>query len=281
VGGGHRGAAAGAGRLMDHLFTAWKKLEEACRAADRVLMLADYDGTLTPIVSRPEEAVLSDEMRDRLILVASVPKITVGVISGRELMDVEGLVAIGGLYYAGNHGLEMDGPGYSYVNAEADKAKPIFHKLAGRLTEAFSGIEGIVLQDKELSLSVHYRLVAKGQESEVERIVRELTGPLVAEGRVRVFGGKKVWEVRPPVDWNKGSAVAVLRSEVAREYAASSVLTIFLGDDVTDEDAFKVVVPPDGWSVYVGEPAPASAAAYHLESPAEVAELLERLARLA
>ena len=266
---------------MDHLFTAWEKLEDDCRAADRVLVLADYDGTLTPIVSRPDEAVLPDDVRDRLILVASVPKITVGVISGRELMDVEGLVAIGGLYYAGNHGLEMDGPGYSYINPEAEKAKPLFHELAGKLTEAFSGIEGIVLQDKELSLSVHYRLVMPEQEPEVERIVRELTGPLVAGGRVRVFGGKKVWEVRPPVDWNKGSAVAVLRDEVAREFSASNVVTIFLGDDVTDEDAFKVVIPPDGWSVYVGEPPPASAAAYYLESPAEVAELLERLARLA
>src|SRR3989304_3413466 len=112
----HRGAAAGAGGLMDHLFTAWNKLEAACRTADRVLVLADYDGTLTPIVSRPELAVLSDEMRDRLIILASVPKFTVGVISGRELLDVEALVAIGGLYYAGNHGLAMDGPGFRHVH---------------------------------------------------------------------------------------------------------------------------------------------------------------------
>ena len=266
---------------MDHLFTAWSRLEHDCRTADRVLVLADYDGTLTPIVSRPEEATLSEDMRNRLILLASVPTITVGVISGRELMDVESLVAIGGLYYAGNHGLEMDGPGYSYINPEAADAKPLFHELAERLGEAFEGFEGIFLQDKELSLSVHYRLAAPGKEAEVARIVRELTGPLVAAGRVRIFQGKKVWEVRPPVDWNKGKAVLAIREEVAREFSAENLLTLFLGDDTTDEDAFKVVVPPDGWSVYVGTPPPASAAGYYLESPAEVADLLERLAGLA
>jgi trehalose 6-phosphate phosphatase len=266
---------------MDHLFTAWEKLAAACRAADRVLFLADYDGTLTPIVSRPEEAVLSDDMRDRLIVLASVPKITVGVISGRELMDVEGLVAIGGIYYAGNHGLEMDGPGYSYVNPEAEAARPLLHELAGKLGEALGGIEGIVLQDKNLSLSVHYRLVAPEREAEVAGIVRGLTGPLAAAGKVRLFPGKKVWEVRPPVDWNKGKAVLALRDEVAREFSAAGMLTVFLGDDVTDEDAFGVVTPPGGWSVYVGAPPPASAAAYYLESPAEVADLLERLAGLA
>lgn len=266
---------------MEHLFIAWDDLAAACRAADRVLVLADYDGTLTPIVSRPEEAILSEEMRYRLILLASVPTITVGVISGRELMDVESLVAIGGLYYAGNHGLEMDGPGYRYVNPEAEQTRPLFHELAGKLQNALAGIEGIVLQDKELSLSVHYRLVEAEREAEVERIVKSLVEPLVAERKVRLHPGKKVWEIRPPVDWHKGRAVAVIREEVAREFSAANLFTIFLGDDVTDEDAFKAVVPPDGWSVYVGSPLPASAAPYYLESVAEVGELLDRLTGLA
>ena len=266
---------------MEHLFTVWDDLSAACRAADRVLLLADYDGTLTPIVSRPEEALLSEEMRYRLILLASVPTITVGVISGRELMDVESLVAIGGLYYAGNHGLEMDGPGYRCVNPEAELTRPLFHELAGRLRGALAGIEGIVLQDKELSLSVHYRLVGAEREAEVERIVRELVGPLVEQGKVRLHPGKKVWEIRPPVDWHKGRVVAVIREEVAREFSVANLLTIFIGDDVTDEDAFKAVVPPDGWSVYVGAPPPASAAPYYLENVAEVGELLDRLTGLA
>ncbi len=266
---------------MEHLFTAWEQLESACRTADRVLVLADYDGTLTPIVSRPEDAVLSEDMRNRLILLASVPKATVGVISGRELLDVESLVAIGGLYYAGNHGLEMDGPGYSYLNPAAEQARPLLQELRGRLAEALAGIEGVVLENKGLGLSVHYRLVAPEKEAGVERIVRELAGALVAAGKVRLSTGKKVWELRPPVDWHKGKAVAAIRAEVAREFSAANMLTIFLGDDVTDEDAFKVVVPPDGWSVYVGGPSPVSAAPWYLESPAEVADLLERLAGLA
>lgn len=266
---------------MEHLFAAWNDLSAACEAADRILVLADYDGTLTPIVSRPEEAVLSEETRNRLILLASVPKVTVGIISGRELIDVESLVAIGGLYYAGNHGLEVDGPGYRYVNPEADKTRPLFHDLAGKLRDALAGIEGIVLQDKELSLSVHYRLVGAEREAEVERIVRGLVDPLAAAGRVRLNTGKKVWEIRPPVDWHKGKAVAVIRDEVIHEFSVEKLLTLFLGDDVTDEDAFKAVLPPDGWSVYVGTPPAASAAPYYLEDTAEVGELLYRLAGLA
>jgi trehalose 6-phosphate phosphatase len=265
---------------MEHLFAAWERLEAACRAAERVVVLADYDGTLTPIVGHPNEAVLSEDMRDRLILLASVPTITVGVISGRELTDIESRVAIGGLYYAGNHGLEMDGPGFRYINPEAEAARPFLRDLAVRLAESLVGIAGIVIQDKDLSLSVHYRLVAPEREDEVAGIVRGLTDPLVAAGTVRVFPGKKVWEVRPPVDWHKGRAVAAIREEVGRAFTAENILTVFLGDDVTDEDAFKVVLPPDGWSVYVGSPPPASAAPYYLESVAEVGELLDRLTGL-
>ncbi|MCJ7605140.1 MAG: trehalose-phosphatase [Dehalococcoidales bacterium] len=265
---------------MEHLFNAWEPFSAACRAADHVLLLADYDGTLTPIFQRPEDAILSESMRSRMILLAGVPGFSLGVISGRELTEVQSLVAIGGIYYSGNHGLEMDGPGFSYLNSEAQRVTPLIHELAGKLADALKEIDGIILQDKDLSLSVHYRLVKPEQEEAVAEVVRKLTAAPVERGDIRVFMGKKVWEIRPPVDWDKGNAVETIRREIETSCGTKRLLTIYLGDDTTDEDAFKVLRQPDGWSVFVGAERPASAAEYYLESPAEVEELFFRLAAL-
>ncbi len=144
---------------MKHLFGAWESLASACRAADHTLVLADYDGTLTPIAQRPEDAIISESMRNRMILLAGVPGFSLGIISGRELNEVQSLVAIGGIYYGGNHGLEMDGPGFNFINPTAERARPLFHELAGQLDVALRPVDGIIIQDKGLSLSVHYRLV--------------------------------------------------------------------------------------------------------------------------
>lgn len=109
---------------MEHLLSVWSKVAMQLSNARHVLLLTDYDGTLTPIVERPELANLSKDIRRLLQTLAYQRYITVGVISGRALVDLKDKVGISGIIYAGNHGLEIEGPGISFVNPVADELRP-------------------------------------------------------------------------------------------------------------------------------------------------------------
>ena len=262
---------------MKHLIQSWREFSRACREAPHVLLLFDYDGTLTPIVNRPEEAILSPGVRDLLRALGEKSKISAGIISGRSLEEVKGMVDIDGIYYAGNHGLEIEGPGLKYASREAEAARTMIEDLAGRLAVALENISGILVEDKGLSLSVHYRLVEAGQEKVVAEIFHGVTESPLAEGKIRITTGKKVFEVRPPIDWNKGKAVEKIATKVKAALNLQKALIVYLGDDNTDEDAFRVLHPPEGRGIFVGGENKSSAAGYYLDSPAEVAEFLSRM----
>ena len=260
---------------MKDLLQSWPDLEAAIRRASRVLLLADYDGTLTPIVGRPEDAVLAAEVREKLRALATKPRFTIGVISGRALSEIKAMVGIEGIYYAGNHGLEIGGPGLGYVNPVARAGAPLMKEISHQLSEKLSGIAGVIIQDKVLSISVHYRLVKPQDEKTMVEIFRPITSPLVGRGKIRVTSGKKVFEVRPPVDWDKGKAVEAIIEKLDSGLEEGPV--IYLGDDSTDEDAFKVVRPPRGRSVFIGPPSAPSHADYFLPDVPAVEEFLGRL----
>jgi len=263
--------------MMKHLFQSWQEFSEACRNVPHVLLFFDYDGTLTPIVSRPELAVLSTEVRNTLRALVQKSTLSVGIISGRSLSEIKSMVAVNGLYYGGNHGLEIEGPDLKYVSREAETARALINDLAGELATALGDISGTIIEDKGLSLSVHYRLVKDGEEEAVADIFQHATNSLLDQGKIRITTGKKVFEVRPPIDWNKGKAVEKIASEITTALNLKQELTVYLGDDNTDEDAFKVLHRLEGWSIFVGGENPSSAAEYYLDSPSEVAEFLSRM----
>ena len=265
---------------MQHLFQSWESFSADIKAAAHVILLSDYDGTLTPIVSRPEEAVLSPGVREKLGALAQKPAFSIGIISGRSLAETEAMVGIEGIYYAGNHGLEIAGPGLKFTNAAAEAARATIKDLVRQLSAKLGGIVGIIIEDKGLSLSVHYRLVKEGEEEQVAEIFCQTTAPLLSEGKIRVTSGKKVWEVRPPIDWHKGKAVETIAREIKALLKSGQLLTIYLGDDTTDEDAFKVIQRSQGWSIFVGGENDVSSAGYFLYSTSEVEKFLERLLKL-
>jgi trehalose-phosphatase len=264
---------------MENLLRSWPAFAAACRAAGHILLLFDFDGTLTPIAGKPAEAVLAAGTKEKLSALALRPGFTAGIISGRALAELRSMVGLDGIYYAGNHGMEIAGPGISWVSPEAEKARPLMNGLAGRLAEGLKNIAGVIIEDKGLGLSVHYRLVAPAGVSTVTDTFHRLTAPLAEAGKIRITSGKKVLEVRPPVDWHKGRAVEVIRREIMRLLKLHGVMTVYLGDDLTDEDAFRVLRGPDleGWGVYVGGNNAESAAGYWLDSPADVEVVLSRL----
>jgi trehalose 6-phosphate phosphatase len=265
---------------VQYLFESWPVLSADISATPHLLLLSDYDGTLTPIVGRPKEAILSPEVREKIYTLAQKPTSSVGIISGRSLSELESMVAVDGIYYAGNHGLEIEGPGLKFVSQPAETARATIKSLACQLSAALDSIAGVIIEDKGLSLSVHYRLVKKDEENLVTETFRQITAPSVSEGKIKITSGKKVMEVRPPVDWHKGKAVEVITREIKALLKLEQVLTIYLGDDTTDEDAFKVVHRPEGWSIFIGEENLTSNADYFLKSTAEVEELLSRLLKL-
>ena len=249
---------------------------EARRRAGRMLVALDYDGTLLPIAPRPEAAVLPEGTRALVARLAARPDTYVAVISGRGLEDIRARVGLEGVYYAGNHGLEIEGPGLRQVHEGALEALPQIAACAAELRARLAGVEGVILEDKGITLSVHYRLVS--DEEEVARVRREVLATCGDRAGLRITTGKRVLEVRPAVDWDKGQAIRFLVEALGLETTRAPV--VFFGDDLTDEDAFRALRGRgDGVLVATAEEVrPDTAATALVESTEEVLELLEALA---
>ncbi len=262
---------------MQHLFDAWDKVAHRLKSAEHVLLLVDFDGTLTPIVDRPELTVLPAETKGLLRALVRNPRYTVGIVSGRALADLKDKVNVEGIIYAGNHGLEIEGFGSSFLEPVAEEMRPFLHMLYRALSATLRGIKGAFVEDKGLTLSVHYRSVDDAGEREVRDAFAKVTDPLNVTGRIKITQGKKVYEIRPPVDWDKGKAVAWFIANCKQVRGRGWALPLYLGDDLTDEDGFKSIEKNSGISVFVGERSFPSVARYFLNSPDEVTELLRVL----
>ena len=260
---------------MPHLLNVWPAVSRRLASASRVLLLFDYDGTLTPIVARPEIAILSEETRRSLAALAGMDRFVVGVVSGRGLADLEALVAIPGLVYAGNHGLEINGAGMDFVHQDAASFEAALVEIAESLERGLAGVPGIVVDNKRLTLTVHFRSTPDSYANQVDSTVVATAAPYVDAGTMKITRGKKVVEVRPNLDWGKGQAI-----EKIRKHCGDSPYPVFFGDDQTDEDGFAVVQDAGGLAVFIGLPRQNTKALHQLESPAEVQQTLELLARL-
>jgi trehalose-phosphatase len=262
---------------MQYLFDGWHSVASRLKSADHILFLSDYDGTLTPIVDRPELAICPQETRKLLLKLAKSRRYTIGIVSGRALPDLKSKIGLEGIIYAGNHGLEIEGFGSNFLEPIAEEMRPFLRMLNQALLATLRGIKGVFIEDKGLTLSVHYRMVDGTEEMKVNDAFKRITDPLHVTGKIRITRGKKVYEIRPPVDWDKGKAVAWLMAKCRAARGRGGALSIYLGDDLTDEDGFKVIERNKGISIFVGEESSQSAARYFLKSPEEVTELLKML----
>jgi trehalose 6-phosphate phosphatase len=263
---------------LRHLFSVWPEIAEQVEKARHILFLSDYDGTLTPVVEKPELAVMTGDTRRLLMSLANLPRFTVGIISGRALNDLKEKVDIEGLIYAGNHGFEIEGPGLKFINPLANEVRPFFRVIRQVLSMSLSSIKGVLVEDKGITLSVHYRQVEEEIAGDIRRTVDKIiTGP-VALGMVKITTGKKVIEVRPSVNWDKGKAIRLLMKRYGKGGRNSGLLPVYLGDDRTDEDGFRMIEKyGNGITVYVGEGGTESSARYYLISPLEVHQFMDKL----
>ena len=231
------------------------------------VMFLDYDGTLTPIVARPELALLDEAVRHTLAALAK--RCPVAVVSGRDRSDVQRLVDIDGLIYAGSHGFDISGPGLQTEHGAA--YLPDLDDAEAELRQSLAHIRGALLERKTYSLAVHVRGLAPDAALAAEAVV---DSALSRHTRLRKGTGKMVFELLPRLDWHKGKAVLHIL-EVLR-LPAADVLPIYIGDDRTDEDAFAALASR-GIGILVAESPRPTAAYYTLRDPDEVHRFLRRL----
>jgi trehalose 6-phosphate phosphatase len=243
------------------------------------VVFLDYDGTLTPIVDRPEDAIISDRMREAVRGLAG--RCTVCVVSGRDRSVVQELMGIDDLIVAGSHGFDIWSPAGGAIQREEGVGfEGILDEVKARLREETGSIDGVLIEPKSVSVAVHYRLVSEEERPKVQEIVDAVLAERPNE--LKVTPGKMVYEIQPKIDWDKGKAVLYLLE--ALNLDGDAVVPMYLGDDITDEHAFEALAGR-GIGIFVGradDPEVAgriTAADYGLYTVEEVERFLDTLAR--
>jgi alpha,alpha-trehalase len=234
-------------------------------------LFLDYDGTLTPIVEDYTQAFLAEDMRDT---VAELSRhCPVAIVSGRDVEVVRRLVMLESVYYAGSHGFEIRGP--REWRRSLEKGVEFLPDLDGaeqELRERLAGVPGHAVERKRFSIAVHYRRAAPEDAGKIESIVDRV---LAGHRGLRKGHGKKVFRIQPGIEWDKGHAVLWLLEQLSLN--RPDVVPVYVGDDITDEDAFRALAGR-GVCLVVRDPDDRPTAAdYALADPDDVKRFLQFL----
>uniref|UniRef100_J3MCJ3 Trehalose 6-phosphate phosphatase n=1 Tax=Oryza brachyantha TaxID=4533 RepID=J3MCJ3_ORYBR len=266
--------------VRTNLPSALGSFEQVAAAAKgkRVIVFLDYDGTLSPIVADPDMAFMSDEMRAAVRDVAE--HFPAAIVTGRRVDKVHGFVGLSELYYAGSHGMDIKGPS---SNEEEDtkillqparEFLPVINKAYKALMEKTKSTPGARVENNKFCLSVHFRCV---DEKRWNPLAEQVKAVLRDYPELKLTQGRKVLEIRPAIMWDKGKAVEFLLKSLGFD-DRGDVLPVYIGDDRTDEDAFKVLrTRGQGFGILVSKCPKETDASYSLHDPSEVMEFLVRL----
>jgi trehalose 6-phosphate phosphatase len=242
------------------------EVKERINSAVCVSLFLDFDGTLVPIEADPGSPRLDPATAETLRLISDRDFLVTTIISGRAVEDLYTRIRLDGLIYAGNHGHEIFGRNLRFVEAIASSRSKELEQLCEQLAIQLRPIAGVIVEFKGLTASIHYRQAAESRHR-VEKAVRMAIAS--TGGLFRLNAGRKVFEIMPRTGWHKGAAVQWVNSHLQGE-----VLSVYLGDDTTDEEAFRVL--PDAITIKVG--GAVTCARYQLPNPTAVHEFLLWLA---
>ncbi|MBU1913365.1 MAG: trehalose-phosphatase [Candidatus Omnitrophica bacterium] len=233
---------------------------------------------MTSIVQNPDKAIIPRKTKEILRGLSENSYCRVAIISGRALKDIKNKISLDGIIYAGNHGLEIDGPKVKFKAPVTMRYMVMLKKIKGILKNRLSKIKGTIVEDKGLTLSVHYRLVDSKDTGLVKTIFHKTLIHYIVNNKIKIKPGKKVLEIRPPLEWDKGKIVLWLLARHKFILNGEPCIPIYIGDDVTDEDAFKAL-RDKGLTIFVGENEH-SFAKYYLRNTREVTEFLGQVLKI-
>lgn len=245
------------------------EVSDRIAAAGHIALFLDYDGTLVRIESDPAAPRLDPDTAETLKAVARHEGMVTTIISGRAVEDLYERIRLGNVIYAGNHGLEILSRDLNFVEPVASARSAQLERLCDELAAELRGIAGAMVEYKGLTAAVHYRLAAETDLAEIRKVVH---ASVARHGKLfRVSAGRKVFEILPRTNWHKGAAVRWIVQHLGRTHT----LVIYVGDDTSDEDAFRVL--PQAITIKVGD-APETRARFQLPDPDAVREFLSWLA---
>lgn len=257
----------------------WKDLDKITalfkKSPVKILML-DFDGTLTPIVKSPNQVKLSKAMKNLLIKLSKKEGFYLAILSGRQLKDLKKRVNLQNIIYAGNHGLEGEIFGEKYLFPVPNKALWALGKIREHLNQITDKSKGTFIEDKNLTLSFHYRSADRQQIPEIKLLINQTLKPYIMDGLVSAIAGKAVIDITPDVNWSKGHFAALIIKKIA-ERTKTHPVAIVIGDDTTDEDIFQKL--KNQITITVGEKHQ-SKAKYYLKNPLEVVKFLQLLNKI-
>ena len=239
------------------------------KSVREILFFLDYDGTIAPIKRTPSLAKITKPAKNTILKLSKKPNVKVFIVSGRSLKDIKKFVGIPGITYAGNHGMEISGPGLRYVNKTAKTLKPSIKKAINFLKKNIK-VRGVIFENKGYTASVHYRVVDERDLPIFKKVFFKYIKKLKKLYNVKVTLGKKIFEIRPKVEWNKGKSIKWI---LGKKGYQKKCLSICIGDDITDEDSFKAV-GKKGITIFVSRKKKKTSAQYTVDSPREVHKLL-------
>lgn len=253
-----------------------QNIDKALKSGGRIFLFLDYDGTLTAIVKDPLAAHLNPTTKKLLRQLSKKKNLVLGIISGRSLADIKKRVGVNNILYAGNHGLELLFKGKKTYTQEAllKQCLPTLNLAKRDLKRVLAGTKGVVFEDKGIIFAVHYRKVKKDLDR-IRSIFKKIASPYLKNGKLKITTGKKVLEIRPNIPIDKFDAVNFFQKQLKKK---ANEITIFIGDDLTDEDVFKRLGKSD-LGVRVGRKQN-SFAKYFLKNPQEVEKLLIRILKV-
>lgn len=261
---------------MKHLFSIWDVISEKLRSRYIYLML-DCDGTLAPIADTPDLARIPEKIKEVLATLLKCDRLHIAIISGRSLKDLKAVVGLDRITYVGNHGLEVEGEDMSSEWRLPQSYKKSLIEMKDRLMGPLADIPGAFIEDKGLSLCLHYRM-ANISEDRVRAMFDRAVEPYVKSGQITIMRGKKIIEIRPAVGWDKGKIVKWLLTRQRLLVQDDAVMAVYAGDDLTDEAAFKAL-GDDDISILVGKDA-LSSARYQLDDVDQIHQFLVMLLKL-
>ena len=255
--------------MLETVLEVIAEVKDRIRHADRISLFLDFDGTLVPIEADPQSPRLDPATMDTLQTLSNQESLLTTIISGRAIEDLYARIRLKGLIYAGNHGREIFGRNLRFVEPAAFARQKQLELLCDEIRTKLRPVDGVLVEFKGLTASVHYRRATKSCRAEIEAAVRAAVA--CSGGGLHMNPGRKVFEIVPGTGWHKGEAVRWINNRLGEHHT----LTIYLGDDISDEYAFSLL--QDAITVKVGSTR-VTCAKYRLPDPPAVHEFLLWLA---